>query len=83
MLKLTTGEDFNEKLGEQEDLRVSILFRFQFKLGLVRPTLHLSKDCNKLMEVIEKKVAVIYTKTEGTRDENHVYSKWVKKTRIH
>lgn len=83
VLSLTTSEDYNVKKNEKEDLRVVILFRFKFKLGNSRPTLHLSKDCLKLMEVIDRKVAVIYSQKEGVSDPNHEYIKWEKKTRIH
>ena len=61
VLKLTTTDDYKKNRTSCK-LKVKILFRFKFSLGFKPdwPALHLSKNCKKLMEVIDGKVAVIY-----------------------
>lgn len=51
-------------------LSVKILFRFRLFLGDIRPIIHFSKNCKKLMLVSNNKIAKIYTRA---KDEKEIF----------
>jgi hypothetical protein len=60
-----------------------ILYRFKFQLGKSRPTLHISQDSMRLMEVINNKAAVIFIKDSDETLDDKLFHKWKKHARIH
>lgn len=62
-MRLTTPEDYNKKM-KPAKLGIKILFRFRLSVGEVRPVIHFSKNCKKLMLVLNNKIAKIYRRVE-------------------